>query len=66
MDKKDSELEFNKKNREEYEQLMEESSTKLDGYYDKNNWVVRIILLILFIIIVVGSYWIISNYFGSM
>ena len=66
MDKKDSELEFNKKNREEYEQLMEESSTKLDGYYDKNNWVVRIILLVLFIIIVVGSYWIISNYFGSM
>lgn len=66
MDHKDSELEFNKKNREEYEQLMEESSTKLDGYYDKNNWFVKIILFILFIIIVAGSYWIISSYFGSM
>ena len=66
MDKKDSELEFNKKNREEYEQLMEESSTKLDGYYDRNNWVVRIILLILLVIIIAGSYWIISSYFGSM
>ena len=38
------ELEFNKNKREDYEQLMRESSTKTDGYWDKNNPIVKIIL----------------------
>ena len=36
MNNKD-ELEFNKKNRQDYEKLMDESSSQLDGYWDKNN-----------------------------
>ena len=48
------ELEFNKNKREDYEQLMRESSTKTDGYWDKNNPIVKIILFVLFIIIVIG------------
>ena len=59
------ELEFNKRNREDYEQLMEESSTKLDGYWDKNNVFVKIFLFILLIIIVVGTVVIFMQYFGS-
>lgn len=61
-----TELEFNRKNREDYEQLMDESSTKLDGYWDKNNIFVRLLLFILFIIIVVGSVIVLAMYFGSM
>lgn len=56
------ELEFNKKNREDYEKLMEESSTKLDGYWDKNDPIVKIILLILGVIIIGGIlYFVLPN-----
>lgn len=59
------ELEFNRRNREDYEQLMEESSTKLDGYWDKNNLFVKFLLLGLFIVIVVGCIIVFSAYFAS-
>lgn len=64
MKNEKDELEFNKNNRQDYEKLMEESSTKLDGYWDRKNIFVRLLLLILFAIIVVGSYFIISSYLG--
>ena len=55
------ELEFNKRNREDYENLMQDSSTNLDGYWDKNNPAVRTLLLILGGIIVFGvSYYLIA------
>lgn len=65
MKDKKEELEFNKKNREDYENLMDKSSTQLDGYYDKSNVFIKVILLVLFAIIVVGSYFIISSYLGA-
>ena len=59
------ELEFNKKNRENYENLMQDSSTNLDGYWDKNNPTVKMILMILGGIIILGvSYYVIA-YFSS-
>lgn len=66
MDDKQGELEINREKREEYEKLMEESSTQLDGYWDKNNWFVRILLLALLGIIVVGSIIVFAGYLGSM
>lgn len=59
------ELEFNKKNREDYEQLMKDSSTNLDGYWDSKNIFVRILLLILLVIIVIGSIYYISLYLNT-
>ena len=59
------ELEVNRKNREDYEKLMEESSTNLDGYWDSNNIFVRIFLLILLAVIVVGSFLVISTYIAT-
>jgi len=60
MNDKD-ELEFNKKNREDYENLMEESSSKKDMYWDKNNPIVKILLGFVGIIILVGvSYYVIK------
>lgn len=56
------ELEFNKNKREDYEQLIRESSTKTDGYWDKNNPIVKIILFVLFIIIVIGAVYYIMMY----
>lgn len=53
-EKSKDELEFNKKNRQDYEQLMKDSSTNLDGYWDKNNPFVKIFLFILGIIIIFG------------
>ncbi|MBQ6404556.1 MAG: hypothetical protein IJJ63_00755 [Bacilli bacterium] len=61
----DSDLDFNKKNREDYENLMADSSSKLDGYWDKKNPFVILILVILLAIIVVGSIYYISAYMGK-
>ena len=61
----DSALDFNKKNREDYENLMADSSSKLDGYWDKKNPFVIIVLVILLAIIVVGSIYYISAYMGK-
>ena len=59
------ELEINKKNRENYEQLMKDSSTQLNGYWDSNNPFVKILLLGLFILVVVGAVAILVPYFAG-
>ena len=59
------ELEINRRNREDYEQLMKDSSTNLDGYWDSKNIFVRILLLILLVIIVIGSIYYISLYLNT-
>lgn len=51
---KQEEVDINKKNREDYEQLMKESSVNLDGYYDKKNPFVKILLLLLGVVIIGG------------
>ena len=45
-------LEVNKKYSEEFEKLMNNASTNLDSYWDKNNPILKIFLLILFVVIV--------------
>ena len=57
----DNGVEINKRNQEAYNKLMSESSSNKDGYYDKKNPVIKIILLILGIIIVLGAFYIISR-----
>lgn len=59
----DKELEVNKKNREDYEKLMKDSSTNLDGFWDSNNIFVKIFLLVLLVIIIAGSIYILGGYF---
>ena len=66
MNEDKQELEFNKKNREGYEQLMKDSSTNLDGYWDRKNPFVIIILFVLAVIIVVGSIYYITTYINSV
>jgi len=61
-----TELEFNKKNREDYEQLMKDSSTNLDGYLDRNNPFVKILLFILLVIIIVGAVYYITTYINTI
>ncbi len=60
----DSNLDFNVKNREDYEKLMADSSTKLDGYWDRKNPFVILVLVILLAIIVIGSIYFIKAYMG--
>ena len=60
-----TELDINRKNREGYEQLMKESATQLDGYWDINNPFVKIVLLGLLLVIVIGSIIIFGGYFAS-
>ena len=64
--KEKQELEFNRRNREDYEKLMDESSTQLDGYWDKNNLFVKLLLIGLFLVIVVGSIIVIMSYLGTI
>ena len=58
-------LEFNREKREKYEKLMKESSTNLDGYWDKNNLLVKFILIVLGLVIVIGAGYIFYMYFNT-
>ena len=56
----------NKKNEEEFQEIMENASRKYDNYWDRDNIVVKIILYVSFGIAGVGSlfyifWWIFSN-----
>lgn len=64
MNEEKPELDINKKNREDFEELMKESSTKKDMYWDSNNPAVRVILLIVGAIILVGSAYFIIRFFN--
>ena len=55
-------LDVNKKNLEEYEELMKRSSYKYDSYFNSNNPLVRLVLLILFIIIALGVAYYLLNW----
>ena len=59
------ELDFNREKRENYEKLMKESSTNLDGYWDKNNLLVKFILIVLGLVIVIGAGYIFYMYFNT-
>ena len=59
------EIDINKKNREDYEKLMKDSSTQLDGYWEKDNIFVKILLIALAVIIVVGSFIVISSFLAN-
>ena len=48
------ELEVNKKNREEFENLMSKAGTNLDGYWDKDNLFVKLLLFGLALFIIIG------------
>ena len=60
-----TELDVNRKNRENYEKLMEASSTKTDDYWDRDNIFIKIVLGILGIIIVIGVIYYVTTYLGS-
>lgn len=60
-----NELDINRKNREDYENLMKESSTSLEGYWDKNNAFVRLFLIVLALVIVAGVAYYIMMYLNS-
>ncbi len=64
-DVNDNELEFNKKHREETEDLMAKSSTNLDGYWDRNNPFVKLILFLLAVVIVGGVIYYVLAYMNS-
>lgn len=64
MNNENNELEINKQKREEFENLMKDSSTQIEGYWDKNNLFVRLVLLILGIIIVLGVVYYALAYFS--
>lgn len=50
----DVNLDVNKRNQDTFNELMDNASYKTDAYWDMNNPVVKILLIILFIIIVAG------------
>ena len=52
-------VETNKKNQEYYDKLMKDSASKKGEYFDRNDWTIKLILLILGIIIVLGTVFII-------
>lgn len=61
-----NELDVNRKNREDYEKLMQKSSTQLNDYWDSNSIFVRIILGLLGIFIVCGVLYYVLIFLGKM
>lgn len=61
-DNERNELDFNKKNREDFEKLMDESSTNKENYWDINNPVVKGLLLLIGLVILVGAAYFIIKY----
>lgn len=60
----DSQVSVNEKNSREFQNLMEHSQRKYDGYWDINSPVVRIVLIVLFLIAAVGSAYYIIKWFS--
>ena len=65
MNEEKEELEVNKKNREDFEELMKESSSNKDMYWDKNSPAVKLVLLIIGAIILVGSAYFIIRFINK-
>lgn len=59
-------LAVNKKNKDAFDDLMDNASVKNDSYWDFNNPIVKIVLLVLFIIIVAGLLYYIISWFNMM
>ena len=57
----DNGVDVNRKNQEEYRDLINKSTTDRSNFYDKDNVVVKLILLVLFIFIVVMAFFYISR-----
>lgn len=60
----DPEISVNEKNNREFQNLIEHSQRKYDDYWDINNPVIRIILIILFLIAAIGSAYYIITWFS--
>lgn len=57
----DPQVTVNEKNDREFQNLMEHSQRKYDDYWDINNPIIRIVLIVLFLIAAIGSaYYIIT------
>lgn len=57
----DNGVDVNRKNQEEYRDLINKSTTDKNLFYDKDNIIVKLILLVLFIFIVVMAFFYISR-----
>jgi hypothetical protein len=57
----DNGVDVNRKNQEEYRDLINKSTTDRSNFYDKDNVVVKVILLVLFIFIAVMAFFYISR-----
>ena len=55
-------LDVNKKNLQEFEELMEKSSYKYDSFFNSNSPLVRLILLSLFVFIIFGVVYYVVNF----
>ena len=62
--KNGKEVDYNKINRENFENLMKDSETNKDEYWDSNNLLVRLVLFILGLIIVAGATYYILGFFS--
>ena len=57
----DNGVEVNRKNQEEYRDLINKSTADKNYFYDKDNIIVKIILLVLFVFIAVMAFFYISR-----
>ncbi len=57
-------LEVNKKNKETFDDLMGNVSAQKDDYWDLNNPVIKIVLIVLFVIIIIGLIYYIVSWFN--
>ena len=57
-------VDINKKNKEDYEELINNSKQNLDTYWDKDNKFIKLLLCVLAIIIIIGLTYYTIKYFN--
>lgn len=57
-------VDVNRSNSEKFKKIMDNASQKYDSYFDSNNFLIKIILIILFMIVVVGVFYYVTKWYG--
>ena len=56
-------LDVNRRNQQKFKTIMDNAAKKYDTYWDMNNFLIKMILIVLFIVIVIGVFYYVTSWF---
>lgn len=57
-------LDVNRRNEQKFKNIMDNAAKKYDSYWDMNNFLIKMVLIILFIVIVIGVFYYVTSWFN--